>query len=86
MKRRLYGFIEGGSGAVGCGAEGGAIGSVPGESKAVDIEETIAGSNLLFGGYIGERMGEQFGKVMLVDLLGKGVCLRYGSVMCVGVL
>jgi hypothetical protein len=49
---------------------------VPRDSKAIDVEETVADCNLLFGGYVVRVIGNEFGQEVGVDLFGERVFLE----------
>lgn len=49
---------------------------VPDHAEAVNVEETVASCDLGFGGGFGVDggiVGEEFGQIMLVDLLAQGM-------------
>jgi hypothetical protein len=51
--------------------------SVPCHAKAIDVEEAITGCDLCFGSGLcmyGWVVREEFGKIVVVDLLGKRMC------------
>lgn len=70
MRRRV-----GVGGRGGVGREGGARVGVPGYADAVDVEEPVAGRDLVLGCDVVGVVGEEVGEVVLVHLLGEGVCL-----------
>ena len=74
MQWRLAGLVERRSQAVDA-FERRLGGRVPGHPEAINIEEPVPNSDFVLGSNVVRAVGEELGKVVVVDLLGEGVGL-----------
>jgi len=61
---------------------------VPCHAESIDIEQAVAGCDFGFGGSFGVNawvVGEEFGEIVLMDLLAEGMSWCWGFVRLLGV-